>query len=82
MQSRVVDTASVASVPADGAVPESVLETETLQRDAVGDVIAMLDDVPPHESAKSASTHAGNSRARIARCSVQAGCLTVELGNG
>jgi hypothetical protein len=66
VQSRAVVTESVPSVPADDAEPESEFATVTSHRDVVGAVSEMFDDALPHESASSESTHAANSRARIA----------------
>jgi hypothetical protein len=66
VQSRAVETESVPSVPAAAAEPEIEFATATSHRDVVGAVSEMFDDALPHDSVNSASTHAANSRARIA----------------
>ena len=67
VQSRAVDTVSVPSIPADGAVPDNEFETLTAHFGEVGAVSEIDDDALPHPSAIAESMHAANSRARIAR---------------
>ena len=67
VQSRAVETASVPSMPAAGAVPDSEFDTLTSHLGEVGAVREIVDDALPHASAIVESTNAANSRARIAR---------------
>jgi hypothetical protein len=67
VQSRAVATASVPSMPAAAAAPDSEFVTLTSHLGDVGPVSEMLDDARPQASAINDSPNAAYSRARIAR---------------
>ncbi len=68
VQSRFVETVSVADIPLAGASPLNSFSTLTVHLTSVGDVVESDDDEPVHAPAREHKTAIANSRAPTAGC--------------